>query len=403
MHETHMIEKVRLLVLTTSFPLTRESVSGVFVSRLIEHLTSNQIYPTVITPADRTSTKPVLRERVTIYPFRYAPKSWQVLAHAPGGIPAALTRNKWLYFLLPAFLLSMLLTTARLAWRSDVIHANWAICGCIAGIVGKIMNVPVVTSLRGDDITRAREISIDRFILYLCVRLSKKIIAVSHSMQDGLNQQFPWAVTKIFLVENGVEKSLLNIARENVGRRHFSSLRILTIASLISRKGIDQIIRALGNSERGRKISLKIVGRGPEEDHLKEMVTACGLGDRVEFAGEVPAAKIGALFENSDIFILASHSEGRPNVILEAMAAARAIIATNISGTNELIRHNETGLLFKENDINALTGYIDMLADDAELRDRLGKAARNFIIDKGLLWENTAEQYQKIYFSSIQA
>lgn len=403
MHETHMIEKVRLLVLTTSFPLTRESVSGVFVSRLIEHLPSNQICTTVLTPADCTTTKLVLRKRLTIYPFRYAPRSWQVIAHTPGGIPAALKRNKWLYLLIPAFLLSMLLTTIRLAWRSDVIHANWAICGCVSGIVGKVMNIPVVTSLRGDDITRARKMSIDRFILYFCMRLSKKIIAVSHSMQEWLNQQFPWAATKIVLVENGVETSLLNIARKNVGRRHSSSLRILTIGSLISRKGIDQIIRALGNSERGRKLSLKIVGRGPEEDRLKEMVIACGLGDRVKFSGEVPSNKIGVLLENSDIFILASHSEGRPNVILEAMAAARAIIATNISGTNELIRHNETGLLFEENDINGLTGYIDMLADDAELRDRLGKAARNFIIDKGLLWENTAEQYQKIYFSSIQA
>lgn len=397
-----MTKKVRLLVLTTSFPLTRESVSGVFVSRLIAHLPRNQICATVITPADRTTTKPVLMEGVTIHPFRYAPRDWQVLAHTPGGIPTALKEHKWLYLLIPGFLFLMLLKTTRLARHSDVIHANWAICGCIAGLVGKIMDVPVVTSLRGDDVTRARGSWIDRFILYFCMRLSKKVIVVSNAIEEWLNQQFPWASDKITFVENGVEASLLNIGGEDIGHSHASTLRVLTIGSLIKRKGVDQIIRALERSERKERIYLKIVGRGPEDVHLKEMVIARGLGDRVEFAGEFPANQIGGLLENSDVFILASHSEGRPNVILEAMAAARAIIATNISGTNELIRHNETGLLFKDDDISGLTECIDGLVDSAELRAGLGKAARNFIIDRGLLWENTAERYRRIYFSVTQ-
>ncbi|MCI5211121.1 MAG: hypothetical protein D3910_20585, partial [Candidatus Electrothrix sp. ATG2] len=86
---------LKVLLLTTSFPLTRKSRSGIFLQKMVNHLPDN-IQVTVLTP-DSTETdtrSPVVG--YSVLPFRYAPKHWQQLAHGSGGILAALARNKLL-------------------------------------------------------------------------------------------------------------------------------------------------------------------------------------------------------------------------------------------------------------------------------------------------------------------
>jgi len=110
---------------------------------------------------------------------------------------------------------------------------------------------------------------------------------------------------------------------------------------------------------------------------------------------------IPAVLTEADIFILASHSEGRPNVVLEAMAAGLPVIATNIEGINELIAHNENGLLFRDGSVGELTRYLESLSKDAKLRAELGRKARRFIVERNLSWSNTASRYSELYSSLI--
>lgn len=394
------MDTIRIALLTTSFPLTPRSVSGIFVYHLIKHFPAN-IFTTVITPAGRDPVDNALGDRMKIRAFRYAPKRLELLAHRPGGIPVALRNNKWLYFLVPTFLLSALMNCVRFGRRSKIIHANWVMNGCIAGLIGKILRIPVVTTLRGEDVTRAQKYRLDRFLLRLCLFLSTRVVVVSQAMKRWLCDEFPKIGRRVCLIENGIENIFLEIHRQRGVKNSDSEVRVVTIGSLIPRKGVDQIVQAMAGADNRANLFLSIVGTGPEATALSQMVSDLGLARNVRFVGQIAASNIPDTLAKADIFVLASHSEGRPNVVLEAMAARLPVIATNIDGNKELIVHNENGLLFRDGAVEELTRHLESLSRDAELRDRLGGNARRFIVEHGLSWSNTACRYSELYSSLI--
>lgn len=394
------MDTIRIALLTTSFPLTTGSVSGIFVYHLITHFPAN-IVTTVITPDSHGPVDSAIGDRIEIRAFRYAPKRLQLLAHRPGGIPVALSTNKWLYFLVPLFLISALISCVRFGRHASIIHANWVINGCIAGLVGKALGTPVLTTLRGEDVTRAQNYRVDRFLLRLCLSLSARVVVVSRAMQRWLYDEFPKIGHKVCLIESGIENVFLEIHKSYDVNESDSRVRVVTIGSLIPRKGIDQILQAVARATNRQNLQLSIVGTGPEADTLRQMVNDLGLIRNVRFVGQVAASDIPDILANADIFVLASHSEGRPNVVLEAMAAQLPVIATNIDGSNELIAHNENGLLFQDGAIEELTHHLESLSQDAKLRCRLGENARRFILEHDLLWSNTACRYSELYSSLL--
>lgn len=388
--------KIKVAVVTTSFPLTPDSSSGIFVFRLLK-LLSNVGQLAVITPSDGTGVNTLSDINIgMIYTFRYAPRRLEILAHNPGGIPVILKKKKWALALVPFFLVSMFLKCVSVGRRVHVLHANWAICGFVTGIAGKLVNTPVITTLRGDDITRAKRSTIDRWLLKWCVRLSDSVVTVSDAINAWLMEAFPHEHTKISTIPNGVDEVFLKIGKARSFAEQSRGPRLLTVGSLIPRKGIDQIIRALALLK-DAEYELHIVGDGPEENTLKTLAADHGIAKNIHFLGAVSPSEVQDLIASADIFVLASHSEGRPNVILEAMAGALPIIATNIDGVNELIMHEKTGLLFGDGDLDQLAGNIKLLISNPIKRAHLGGQAHQFIIENKLLWSETAARYEAIY------
>jgi glycosyltransferase involved in cell wall biosynthesis len=116
------------------------------------------------------------------------------------------------------------------------------------------------------------------------------------------------------------------------------------------------------------------VGDGPERPRLTAETKALGIESIVHFAGErSPAPNLHGLF---DVSVLSSTSEAFPNSILEAMAAGRPVVATNVGGNPDAVRDEETGLLVPAADADALGTAIERLYSDPSLRDRFGAAGR---------------------------
>jgi len=386
---------LRLMVLTTSYPLTKQSYSGIFVRRMLEHL-PDDTHVTVVVPAARTQGVSPGSSRIVIRPFRYAPKKLQLLAHDPGGIPVTLRSKPWAFALLPMFLFSMLVSCFRHARRADVIHANWSICGFVAGIVGKFLRVPVITTLRGEDVTRAHHNILDRTILSLSLRLGTRIVTVSPSTETWLRKQYPELAHKINTVENGVGDELLNLPEDRFSASK-TPLRLLAVGSLIPRKGIRCIIEAVGRLPDPSHVHLTIAGSGPQRTSLEQLVMSLHLSECIEFIGTVEPQSVADLLARAEVFVLASHSEGRPNVILEAMAAALPVIATDIDGVRDIIEHGRTGMLYEADNSLQLSGHIARMCDDEDLRRRLGQTARRWVIQRELSWTNTARRYANLY------
>ena len=135
-------------------------------------------------------------------------------------------------------------------------------------------------------------------------------------------------------------------------------LRLITVARLVSWKGVDGILRVLVGIP---DVCLTIVGDGPLDVSLRALADELGLNDRVTFAGRRSPEDTLAFVRSSDVFVLNSTYEGLPHVILEALALGVPVIATAVGGTPEVVIDGENGLLVPPADDAALARAITQL------------------------------------------
>lgn len=388
---------VRVLVLTTSFPLGKEEVSGVFVKRLVDHLYP-QVNVRVLTPCHDRPLKDAGTELRNVECFRYAPRRLQTLTHKPGGIPAAFSAGRWRLVLVPGLLLSMLVATMRRARGCDIIHANWSVCGLIGGIAGKLLGKPVVTTLRGQDVNLQGKVPLLRLISRFSVRLSSITVCVSESIVKKMVSAYPEYASRIRHIPNGVDPDLLSISRSPSAAGIF---RILFAGNLIPVKDPTTLLKAAASLSRHTVIALHILGDGPERELLEHLAADLELSAHTMFHGTLPPSEVPGFLASSDALVLPSLKEGRPNIVLEAMAAGVPVVASDIDGVNELISNNRTGILFPPGNDQSLAEQLERLIRDPDLGTRLAGNARKHIVDAELLWTDSARRYISLYRSLI--
>lgn len=350
---------------------------------------------TIITPASTRVGLPLIRKGIHILPVRYAPRAMQLLAHEPGGLPVALRQSPILYAILPLLIGCLALKTLQSSGYARVLHANWAVNGCIAGIAGGLTGRPVLISLRGEDVSRARVRLGARLTLALALRLSQRIVAVSHDMAAWLCENFPWAAGRISVIENGVAPAFLAIGAARSSQTRSDPL-IVTVGSLIPRKGHCVLIAALARCS-DLPWRLRLIGDGASRKSLVEQAKLLGILERVEFAGAQGPESIPKHLAEASLFAFPSIAEGRPNALLEAMAAGLPIVASEIDGVTELMTTRVTGLLTPPHDDDALATALRTLLTDTTEASRLGVAAHAHIEALGLTWSAAAQRYTEFY------
>ncbi|MGX9726732.1 MAG: glycosyltransferase [Candidatus Electronema sp. VV] len=386
---------MRILHLTTSFPLRQDSVSGVFIHRLICNFPP-EVETIVLTPDSRIESSILSGSAYRLQTFRYAPKRWQILAHEPGGLPVALRSSLWHSLLVPFFFFSMLVHATRLARQSDVIHAHWTVNGIIAGIAGRLTGRPVVTTIRGEDASRIQTSAAQRFLLRICLKNSDAVAAVSKTIHEQFLAICPDSVRKLHFVPNGVDETFFLLSVSKQGHKPV----ILILGSLIPRKAVDVVLKAAAACK-NKQWRMIIAGSGPEEGKLRDIAETEGISERVFFAGQVLPEDVPSLLAQADMLVQASHSEGRPNTVLEAMAAAVPVIGSDIDGINELIEDEKNGLLFPVGNAEALAEQLDKLLAAPEWRQQLGLASRKTLQEQNLTWDKCATAYLSLYYKSI--
>lgn len=161
------------------------------------------------------------------------------------------------------------------------------------------------------------------------------------------------------------------------------TVRIGMLANLRPLKRVEDAIRALAALPPGTgPVELMVGGEDrpvdgrSERQRLEVLAADVGVGDRVRFVGAVRDS--WAFLDGVDVFLSCSDTEGLSNSIIEAMAAGKAVIASAVGGTPELIEPGVTGYLYPARDVVALTVALENLLESAELRERVGRAAIEF-------------------------
>jgi glycosyltransferase involved in cell wall biosynthesis len=159
-----------------------------------------------------------------------------------------------------------------------------------------------------------------------------------------------------------------------------------TVGRLWPQKRVSELIWATKLIQDIRaEVHLLIIGDGPQRWRLERFREQVATGDRVHFLGE--RSDVARILPHLECFWLASGYEGQSNAIMEAMAAGLPVIATDIPGNRDLVVPEETGYLVRVTDAPAFSRWTNVLLDDPDLRQRLGRAGR-----ERMLREFTLEQ-----------
>ena len=143
-------------------------------------------------------------------------------------------------------------------------------------------------------------------------------------------------------------------------------------------------------------------GDGPYLPVLQRMVQEAALSDRVKFLGWLSVDQVKAQYARANIFLHPSRHEGMSNAVLEAMASALPIIATRISGNEDIVLEQETGLLVPVEDVEALAASLrTIIQDSPERRRAMGQAGRRRV-EASFGWTQVAEQYEAMLKKAIE-
>ncbi|HVW84184.1 MAG TPA: glycosyltransferase [Bryobacteraceae bacterium] len=154
---------------------------------------------------------------------------------------------------------------------------------------------------------------------------------------------------------------------------------ILSVGRLSREKAHADLLRAFAQMDGALNTPtrLVLVGDGPERSALEELARTLGVAGSVQFAGH--QTNVAPYYALADIFALPSHSEGSPNVLLEAMAAGVPVVATAVGGIPELATNNRDAVLVSKGNIAEMSSGLTALLTDEGLRVRLAGSARRTI------------------------
>lgn len=254
--------------------------------------------------------------------------------------------------------------------KPEVIHsynsytnfaAWWAALGTEAVAVG---------ALRSDFLEAVRENG--RWLGRLSARWPRTQIFNNFAAAEiARRSKSPFTPGQLYIVRNGIDlQQFRAIPLSTTGQAC-----ILGVGSLLPVKRWDRLFEAaLSLKRRGADFLVRLVGDGPLRLSLTQQAQALGVADCIEFMGH--RDDIPGLLAHATFLVHTSDSEGCPNVIMEAMACGRAVVATDVGDTPSVVDHQKTGFVVPRGDDAALAERMATMIADRELCRRMGEAGR---------------------------
>ncbi len=258
--------------------------------------------------------------------------------------------------------------------RPDLIHVQWVGSAAAWRPVAEVFAVPLIASVRGSQVTvylhRGEEY---RQHLARCLAAADSLHCVSRSLAERC-QELGVHPARIFVNYNGIDLVRFSPGEPRAAKEGF---RLVTVGALVARKNLSHALLAL-KSVAGRcgDVQLQIVGDGEERIYLRHAAERLGLGQRVQFPGNLEESQIAAVLCQADVYLSTSMAEGLANAVVEAAACGLPVVAYQCEGMGEIVEEAVNGFLRPFGDVEGVVGALCRLADDPALRVRMGEASR---------------------------
>ncbi|MFA9478283.1 glycosyltransferase [Phycisphaerales bacterium AB-hyl4] len=296
--------------------------------------------------------------------------------------------------------------------KPHVLHAHSPYrCGVPAARAAKKLGIPLVYEVRGlweesgvaqGNFTEgSKKYRFWKMKETEAIRRADVVVAICEQLREevirrGVDRQ------RTFVVPNAVDEQMLtsdDTAEDtaDAGDTLIESARWLRtpasgatlgyVGSLRKLEGVDELVRAVGLLHaQGENVSLLIVGDGPELPQLRELAEELGIADRSVFTGRVPHDSIQRYYELIDVFVISRPPLRVAELVtplkpLEAMGLGRALVMPRLASLCEIVREEETGLMYEPANVDDLARQCKRLMYDDALRDRLSQAAKIWVRD----------------------
>ncbi len=283
-------------------------------------------------------------------------------------------------------------------------------------IAARRLGLPFIYEVRGLwEVTQASKIEgweqSDRYKLAVAMETlvateADRVVAITEELKAKLIRRGVKG-EKISVIPNCVDANIFfprskdEVLAEKIGL----SLDIPTIGfagSLVDYEGLDLLIEALALlAEENIPFNLLVVGDGPSLFHLQTIVAQYQIQDRCYFVGRVPFEQVNSYISLMDIMPCPRKSMAVTEIVsplkpLESMAMGKAVLLSDVAPHTTLVQENVTGMLFHKDNAADLAEKLKVLLSDSELRNTLGKNARNWVVENRT-WKKAGEMFTSVY------
>ncbi len=273
-------------------------------------------------------------------------------------------------------------TLARMFEKQDFdhIHAPWAMGPAMAAwIASRLTGIPFSFAGRAGDIYPPDGA--------LKEKIRDSLFVTSDNMTNVpyLNSFLPQAASKIYGIYNGIASGPFKDAPVAMKPPY----QLLALGRFDRIKAFEVLLRACGIlKESGLDFQLTLAGDGPRRLQLKYWTYRLGLKNHISYPGFIPHDRVSELFRSADIFVMSSavhksgDRDGLPTVIMEALMHRLPVVSTNVCGIPEVIINNETGLLVRQKDPQALADAIRKVISDRSAALEMAEKGRELVLKK---------------------
>ena len=397
---------MRVLMLTTSYPRFAGDVVAPFVERMATGVADEGHAVDVVLPRHRDFVAERRRggDAVRFFPFFAGPSRPHLWGYASSMAADRRLRGAALAVAPAASFAALAVMRRRLAAdRYDLVHAHWVLPnGPIAALAAGGARLPLIVSLHGSDVFVAEK---SRALGALARWVFRRSAAVSACSRD-LAERASRFGADAEVIPYGVDAAELGAQPASEWRQRAGAgddeLLVVGLGRLVAKKGFETLIAAVAELRANAvPVRLALGGRGDLQGPLVDLAAKLGCAEAVVFFGEVPHDEVGGLLRAADAVAVPSvrddrgNVDGLPNVLLEALACGRPIVASAVGGIPDVVTDGQDGLLVPPGDASALTRALRRLLDEPGLADELSRAAAARA--KALSWPEHARRLTALY------
>jgi len=404
---------MKVAVLAHSFPRFPGDTHGPFVKHLSEALARRGHQVWALIPFD-----PELGEDpdtpLTIESFRYIrPDRWHLLGYSRT-LQKDVRLKLWAYLQSPLYFFFAERALTRLVRREgiEMIHAHWILPnGFVAGRVSASTGVPYAATLHGSDVFMAERNPLFGRMARYALAGAAHVTSCSGELRDRLLALGGAEhADKVLLVPNGTDL-VVDPAGPGAGGAGGGTVpgprRVVAVGRMVYKKGFEYLIDAAPQIlERFPDVEIVIGGGGEVLPELERRAERLGVSERVRFPGPLSHGQVLDLISSGELFVMpsvrdpAGNVDGLPIVVLEAMAAGKPVVATDVSGMPLAVTDGESGCLVPERDARALADAVTELLAEPDRARRLGEAGRRRVEDD-LNWDSVAAIHDRLYRAAV--